>query len=90
MSLLNWIFDIWQHSKISSLRDEVAGLHVTGGAQTINAVRRLERAIGELALAIKTVQRLAVEKGLCTAEEFQNKLAQIDHEDGISDGQSPV
>jgi hypothetical protein len=90
MSLVNWIFDIWQQSKISSLRDQVVELSVTRSAQRRKAAGQLERAIGELALAIKTVQRLAVEKGLCTAQEFQDKLAQIDREDGISDGQAPV
>lgn len=89
MGLINWIFDFYQQSRIERLRDEIAmrsnqpqGAHVD--------VDRLESALGELALAVKTVQRLAVEKGLCTAAEFQRKLQQIDAEDGRSDGRSPL
>ncbi len=87
MGLINWIFDFYQHSRIEKLRDEVAMR--TAQPQRANIdVDRLEHAIGELALAVKTVQRLAVEKGLCSAAEFQRKLEQIDAEDGRSDGRS--
>ena len=47
MGLTNWIFDIYQHSKIDEARKEAME----------------ERAMGELALATKTLQRLMVEKG---------------------------
>jgi len=94
MGLINWIFDIYQHTKIDRneqeterLRAEMATLRTSGG--TVDQERVL-RAIGELALAVKTVQRLAVEKGLCTAAEFQTKLQQIDREDGREDGRAPV
>jgi hypothetical protein len=87
MGLINWIFDFYQQSRIERLREEVAMRR--GPGEAIDA-DRLERAIGELALAVKTVQRLAVEKGLCTADEFQRKLRQIDAEDGRSDGRAPL
>lgn len=88
MGLLNWIFDIYQHTRISRLQDE---LHVRRQADYDQVdTAELERAIGELALAVKTVQRLAVEKGLCTADEFRTRLAEIDAEDGRRDGQSPI
>ena len=87
MSLLNWIFDIYQHNKINNLQSELELRRDTQGS--IDS-ERLERAIGELALAVKTVQRLAVEKGLCTAQEFQDRMHAIDAEDGRIDGQSPV
>ena len=51
---------------------------------------KLERAIGELALAVKTMQRVMVEKGVCTATEFSQKLNQIDLEDGRVDGRAPM
>jgi hypothetical protein len=87
MGLINWIFDFYQQSRIERLRDEVS---MRGGSvQGIDA-ERLERALGELALAVKAVQRLAVEKGLCTADELQRKLQQIDAEDGRVDGQAPL
>ena len=48
------------------------------------------RAVGQLALAVKTVQRLCVEKGLCTEAEFHRRLREIDAEDGRSDGMSSL
>ena len=44
------------------------------------------RALGELALAVRTVQRLCVEKGVCTEAEFQQRAREIDLEDGRADG----
>ena len=90
MSLINWIFDAWQHSRISSLHQELDQMRMTARTRDPNDGRSLEKAIGELALAVKTVQRLAVEKGLCTQAEFQRKLAEIDREDGAADGRAPV
>ncbi|MGE0144519.1 MAG: hypothetical protein AB7I19_13830 [Planctomycetota bacterium] len=92
MGLINWIFDFYQHSRIEKLRDEIQLRQrqpIADPGPSIDA-ERLERAIGELALAVKTVQRLAVEKGLCTAAEFQRKLDEIDAEDGRRDGLSPL
>ncbi len=93
MGLINWIFDIYQHTKIDRneqeterLRAEMAYLRNSQGNVDQD---RLVRAIGELALAVKTVQRLAVEKGLCTEAEFQQKAQSIDLEDGRADGRAP-
>ena len=93
MGLINWIFDIYQHTQIDKLRDETAraraeaSVRVPGGG--VDA-EKLERAIGELALAVKTMQRVMVEKGVCTATEFSQKLSQIDLEDGRVDGRAPI
>ena len=94
MGLINWIFDIYQHTRIDDARDEaaqaraeLASMRTSGG--TIDAVR-LERALGELALATKTVQRLIVEKGLCTPDEFARTLRELDLADGRSDGRAPL
>jgi len=93
MGLINWIFDIYQHSKIDEVRKEAveARLEVArinqGG--NVDAVR-LERAIGELALATKTLQRLMLDKGLVSADELRTALDQVDREDGRVDGQSPL
>ena len=94
MGLINWIFDIYQHTKIDEAREEaqkaraeVAAMrHSGGGGDTA----RLERAIGELALATKTLQRLMVEKGVVGKSEYLAKIDEIDREDGRADGQSPV
>ena len=94
MSLLNWIFDAYQHHKIDQLRDETHAARVEMAAVRNSSggvdVERLERAIGELALATKTLRRLAVAKGLCTDQEFYETLRAIDLEDGKADGRSPV
>ena len=94
MGLINWIFDFYQQYRIDQLRDEAARtraeaatVRTAGGAVDIE---RLERALGELALAVKTVQRIAVEKGLCTPEEFHGKLKLIDLEDGQADARAPI
>ena len=62
MGLINWIFDIYQHTQIDKARD--AALEARAAAASIRSsgntvdVERLERALGELALATKTIQRL--------------------------------
>ena len=89
MGLINWIFDIYQQSRIESLHEEVAQTRLRNDSGGVDA-QRLERALGELALAVKTIQRLAVAKGLCTAREFQQTMAAIDREDGREDGQAPL
>ena len=94
MGLINWIFDFYQQSRIerasseaAQLRAEVATMRNHGGSLD---EERVVRAVGELALAVKTVQRLCVEKGLCTEAEFHNRLREIDREDGRQDGQAPI
>ena len=92
MSLLNWIFDIYQHHKLDQTRSEAQQLRqeltqMRGGSAPAPG---LERAIGELALAVKTVQRMLVEKGVCSEAEFQARLRQVDLEDGMADGQAPI
>ena len=93
MGLINWIFDIYQHTKIDEARKEAmeARLEVAriGSGGNVDA-QRLERVLGELALATKTIQRLLVDKGVCTNDEFQQILQRVDAEDGIRDGRSPI
>ena len=94
MGLINWIFDFYQQYRIDQLRDEASrsraeAVSVRAPTGTLD-IERLERSIGELALAVKTVQRIAVEKGLCTPEELQKKLQTIDMEDGRADGRAPL
>lgn len=94
MSMINWIFDIYQHSKIEDARQEaraaraeVAALRQTGGG--VDA-ERIERALGELALATKTLQRMLVEKDVCSTAELGSLLDQVDRLDGRADGQAPL
>jgi len=93
VGLINWIFDIYQHTQIDQLREETARARAEASVRTASGgvdTEKLERAIGELALAVKTMQRVMVEKGVCTATEFSEKLHQIDLEDGPRDGRAPI
>ena len=94
MGLINWIFDFYQQYRIDQLRDETARSRAEAAVVRTPSgaldIERLEKALGELALCVKTVQRIAVEKGLCTSEEFQQKLKTIDLEDGRADGRTPL
>ena len=94
MGLINWIFDFYQQYRIDQLRDEQAQTRaqasVVRGAQGQVDVEQLERALGELALATKTMQRMLTEKGVCTAEELAQKLRAVDLEDGAADGRAPT
>jgi hypothetical protein len=94
MGLINWIFDIYQHSKIDEARREAAEARAeirslrSGAAGGVD-VERLERALGELALATKTLQRLLVDKGLVSGSELERTMRLVDGEDGRIDGRSP-
>jgi len=92
LGLINWIFDIYQHTQIDKLRDETAQARAAAAVQTSGKVdaERLEQALGELALAVKTLQRMIVDKGVCTATELKEKLNQLDLEDGRADGRLPM
>jgi hypothetical protein len=93
MGLINWIFDFYQQYRIDQLRDEASRVKAEASVKGVGGqvdVERVENALGELALAVKTVQRLMVDKGVCSAEEFHGKLKQVDLEDGRADGRAPV
>ncbi len=87
MGLINWIFDIYQQTQIDKLRDARAQVTPVQGSASND---QLERAVGELALAVKTMQRMMVEKNICTATELKEKLNQLDLEDGRADGRAPL
>ena len=90
MGLINWIFDIYQHSQIDKARSEAASARaelasVRTGGSGVDAAR-LQTALEELALATKALQRVIVEKGICRADELEKTLRAIDREDGVEDG----
>jgi hypothetical protein len=94
MGLINWIFDIYQHTQIDKAKSEAAAARaeaaaVRGAGGGVDPAR-LERALGELALATRTLQRMLVEKGVCTHEELASRLQQVDLEDGRADGRLTV
>lgn len=94
MGLINWIFDIYQHTQIdkakseaAQARAELASVRSSGGS--VDAAR-LQATLEELALATKALQRVLVEKGVCSSEEFGKALREIDMEDGVADGRRRV
>jgi hypothetical protein len=94
VGLINWIFDIYQHTQIDKAKSEAAAARaelsaVRSSSGGVDAAR-LERALGELALATRTLQRVLVEKGVCSHEEFLTRLRAIDLEDGRSDNRLPL
>ena len=93
MGLINWIFDFYQQYRIDQLQKDTAQARAEASVRTPSGAvdaEKLERAVGEMALAVKTVQRMMVDKGLCTPDEFRTKLQAIDLEDGRADGRSSV
>ena len=94
MGLLNWIFDIYQHQRIDEARQDAAQARAQLAAIRQSPERldlaNLEHALGELALALKTTRRIMIEKGLCTEQEFAQRLIQVDLEDGRADGRAPI
>jgi hypothetical protein len=94
MGLINWIFDLYQHGQIDEARTDAAEARATAaairGAGGRVDVERLERALGELALATRTLQRLMVDKGVCSADEVAAMLRRVDLEDGSADGRTPL
>jgi len=92
MGLINWIFDIYQHTQIdkakseaAQVRAELASVRSSGGS--VDGAR-LTAALEELALATKAVQRVLVEKGVVSSAELERALQAIDKEDGVADGRS--
>jgi hypothetical protein len=96
MSLINWIFDIYQHGRIDraekesqAVRHELAQMRAAANAGSDRAPHG-DRVAGELALSIKTVQRMLVQQDLCSSEEFTALLDEVDAEDGQRDGRAPI
>ncbi len=93
MGLINWIFDFYQQYRIDQLQKETSQARVEASVRNAGGsvdAERLERALGELALAVKTLQRIIVDKGVATPQELAEKLRQTDLEDGRADGRAPV
>ncbi len=91
MSVWNYVFDsdFSQRTDIERLKDAAAH----GNSAARRQVRGLEGEvavlrdeIAELALVNRTLMRLVVERGLCSAEDLAATLREIDLEDGVADG----
>jgi hypothetical protein len=90
MGLINWIFDFYQQYRIDQLQKETSQAAAVRGPKGGVDVERLERALGELALAVKTIQRTMIDKGVCTQQELYDRLKTLDLEDGRADGRLPL
>jgi len=68
--------------------DPVAAFAIFPGPATSGGAPTAEIWVSDRLEGRSTVQRLLVEKGVCTPEEFASKLRAIDLEDGVADGRS--
>lgn len=50
-------------------------------------VERIRRDVEELALFARTTATILIERGICTDQEFADRMLAIDRADGIEDGQ---
>ncbi len=93
MGLINWIFDFYQQYRIDELQRDTAQARAEASVRSPSGAvdaEKLERAVGEMALAVKTLQQMMVEKGLCTPDELRAKIQQLDLADGRADGRAPI
>ena len=84
-----------QHASLNIVENSLLSFGARLEAARINRggstdAQRLERVMGELALATKTLQRLMIDKGVCTHDELWTTLLKVDGEDGAHDGRSPI
>ncbi len=94
MSIFNYIFDSdWsQRSDIEALKSQNASLvgrsreRRSKEAANEARVEELEQEVGELALLCKTMMQILLEKRVCTGQEFEALIADLDAADGVSDG----
>jgi len=49
--------------------------------------RQVEEDVGQVALLLRSVTELCIERGIFSAEELTAKLCEVDMADGIEDGQ---
>jgi len=103
MGLLNWLFDLHQQDQIAKVRqdryqdrwqvleelaaakDEAAAIREEAGRLSID---NLEEIIGELALAVKAMQRQLVASGHLDPVALAAMVDAVDAEDGRRDGRS--
>jgi hypothetical protein len=93
VGLINWIFDFYQQYRIDELQRDTAQARAEASVRSPSGAvdaEKLERAVGEMALAVKTLQQMMVEKGLCTPDELRAKIQQLDLADGRADGRAPI
>lgn len=84
MGLIDWLFD--EHGQdghaaeeaAHRARSELSSMHRHGYVHGT----KLERALGDLALATKTLQRVLVEKGICSSEDLASAMERIEREGG--------
>jgi len=88
MSLLNWLYDLHQRERIQNLERMVQGARVEAGVRSRGEIdaKALEQSLAKLSLAVRTLHRVLVTKGVCTAEEIQRTLRQVDLDDGRENG----
>ena len=87
MGILQYLFDNeWsQRSDINETREAVDRAHDAQDA-TDRYVHALDEDVGVLALYVRTLSRLLVEKGVMTKDELLAAMKVVDLQDGKDDG----
>ncbi len=90
---LNQIFGSLQKSSqlgglIQMAQSKMGGIgNALGGTGTTSGTTKAtDDYVGELALYVRVMMELMIEKGLVTREEFEQKFNEIDLQDGKADG----
>lgn len=87
---MRWMFPEW--AQWMELRDARQRLSVTEHQarrmrrETRERLDELETAVGAMALYVRSMQRLLVEKGVMTREEVLATMEAVDRQDGTLDG----
>jgi len=94
MSVFKYIFDSdWsQRSDIETLKEQNAKLadrlrsKRSRESEHDARIEDLEQEVGELALVCKTLMQVLLENHVCTGQDIETMLKQIDRADGVEDG----
>ena len=95
MSIFSYLFDNeWiQRTDINRLDEKAEAIEAHLWSERNRSddvrleVRELRRDVSRMLLALETFQRVLADKGICSAEDFVQRMRAVDGEDGVVDGQ---
>ena len=95
MSVFDYLFDNewFQRSDINRLDRKAEAIEKRlwkskdQARDAMREVQELRQDVSRLLLLLETTQRVLLDKGICTRDEFSRMLRAVDAEDGVVDGQ---
>lgn len=78
------ITDLNERLRVSEVHDKYARRRESASRDA--RFTAIEQEVGELALFVRTLYRLALEKGSITPREFAEAAKAVDQSDGVEDG----